>query len=90
MIFRHTPEVKVHVYGEISGQKYEFPAFTGKITHAHTVCTRSFLLLLKGPGYEARHTQNDYCALAYATMVTGITRHHGAKRSAECHMGTNL
>ena len=54
-IFRHIPEVKVHVYGQISGQKYEFPAFTGKITHAHTVCTRPFLLLLlKGPGYEAR------------------------------------
>ena len=55
MIFRQIPEVKVHVYGQISGQKYEFPAFTGKITHAHTVCTRPFLLLLlKGPGYEAR------------------------------------
>ena len=54
MIFRHIPEIKVHVYGQISGQKYEFPAFTGKITHAHTVCTRPFLLLLKGPGYEAR------------------------------------
>ena len=54
MMFRHIFEVKVHVYGRISGQKYEFPAFTGKITHAHTVCTRPFLLLLKGPGYEAR------------------------------------
>ena len=58
MIFRHTPEVKVHVYGQISGQKYEFPAFTGKITHAHIVCTRPFLLLLfKGPGYEASYEQ---------------------------------
>ena len=46
-------KVKVHVYGQISGQKYKFPAFTGKITHAHAVCTRPFLLLLKGPGYEA-------------------------------------
>ena len=53
MIFRQIPEVKVPVYGQISGLKYEFPAFTGKITHAHTVCTRPFLLLLKGPGYEA-------------------------------------
>jgi hypothetical protein len=34
---------------------YEFPAFAGKITHAHTVCTRPFLLppQRKGPGYEA-------------------------------------
>ena len=57
MIFRHISEVKVHVYGQISRQKYEFPAFTGRITHAHTVCTRPFLLLLKGPGYEARDSQ---------------------------------
>ena len=48
MIFRHTPEVEVHVYGQISGQKYEFPAFAGKITHAHAVCIRPFLLLLMG------------------------------------------
>ena len=41
MIFRPISEVKVHVYGQISGQKYEFPAFTGKITHAHTVCSVS-------------------------------------------------
>ena len=63
MIFRHTLEVKVHVYGQISGQKYEFPAFTGKITHAHTVCTRPFLLLLKGPGYEANRILYSYVAL---------------------------
>ena len=37
MIFRHIPEIKIHVYGQIIGQKYEFPAFTRKITHAHSV-----------------------------------------------------
>ena len=37
MIFRHISEVKVHIYRQISGQKYEFPAFTGKITRAHSV-----------------------------------------------------
>ena len=49
MIFRLISEVKVHVQGQISRQKYKFPAFFGKTTHAHTVCTR----LLKGPEYEA-------------------------------------
>ena len=54
MIFRHIPKIKVHVYGQISRRKYKFPAFVGKIMHAHTVCTRPFLILLKGPGYEAK------------------------------------
>ena len=54
----------MHVYGQISGQKYEFPAFTGKITHAHTVCTGPFLLLLlKGPGYEANNVLASYQSL---------------------------
>ena len=35
--FRLMVEVKGHVYREINGQKYEFPLFTGKKTHAHTV-----------------------------------------------------
>ena len=65
MIFRHISEVKVHVYRQISGQKYEFPAFTGKITHVHTVCTRPFLLL-NGPGYEAN-------MLPTMTLYSGIT-----------------
>ena len=47
---RLTVEVKGHVYGEINIHKYEFPVFTGKITHAHTVCTRPFLLPSKGLG----------------------------------------
>ena len=29
-------------------------SFTENMTHAQTVCTRPFLLLLKGPGDEAR------------------------------------
>ena len=47
-------EVKGHVYGEISGQKYKFPVFTRKIEHAHTVCTTvpGLLPSLKGPGYK--------------------------------------
>ena len=47
---RQTVEVKGHVYREINRQKYEFPVFTGKIMHAHTVCTRPFLLPSKGLG----------------------------------------
>ena len=70
MIFGHIPEVKVHVYGQISGQKYEFPAFTGKITHAHTVCTRPFLLL-KGPGYEAKG-HNDYMEIEWSLVLYTI------------------
>ena len=42
-----------HINRCISGQKYKFPAFTGKITHTHTVCTWPWPFLLKGPGYEA-------------------------------------
>ena len=30
----------------------EFPVFTGKIKHAHTVCTRPSLLQREGPGDE--------------------------------------
>ena len=48
--FRLTVEVKGHVYKEISGQKYEFPVFTGKITHTHTVCTTPFFLPSEGLG----------------------------------------
>ena len=33
---------------------YEFPVFTGKIEHAHTVCTRPSLSQREGPGDEAR------------------------------------
>ena len=61
MIFRHKTEVKVHVHGQISGRKYEFPAFTGKITHAHTVYTRP-ILLLKRPGYEANSGLAQACS----------------------------
>ena len=32
----------------------EFPVFTGKIEHAHTVCTRPSLSQREGPGDEAR------------------------------------
>ena len=46
----HTAEVKGYIYGVINRQKYEFPVFTGKITHAQTVCTRPFLLPSKGLG----------------------------------------
>ena len=49
----------------LSGQKYEFPAFTGKIMHMNIVCTRPFLPL-KGPGYEARV---DHTRLAPYTVV---------------------
>ena len=31
----------------------EFPVFTGKIEHAHTVCTRPSLSQREGPGDEA-------------------------------------
>ena len=31
----------------------EFPAFTGKIEHAHIVCTRPSLSQREGPGDEA-------------------------------------
>ena len=52
-------------YGVINGQNYEFPVFTGKITHAQTVCTRPFLLLplKKGPGDEASQMM-DCCSIA--------------------------
>ena len=43
-------EVKGHIYREIKRQKYEFPVFTGKKVHEHTVCTRPFLLPSKGLG----------------------------------------
>ena len=43
--------------GQISGQKYEFPAFAGKIMYAHTVRTRP-LLLLKGLGTRLLSTMN--------------------------------
>ena len=56
-------EVKGHVYGEINGQKYEFPVFAAKITHAHTVCTRPFLLPSKGLG-----TRLSLC-VPYGTAV---------------------
>ena len=49
VIFRHISEVKVRTKKRI---KNEFPAFTGKITHAHIVCTRPSLLLT-GLGNEA-------------------------------------
>ena len=45
-------EVKGHVYGEINGQKYKFPVFTAKITHAHSVY-QALSPPLKGPGDEA-------------------------------------
>ena len=56
--FRHIYEAKVQVNGLINGQKY---TFTGKITYAYTVCTKPFLLLLKGPGYEASKGRNNSC-----------------------------
>ena len=46
----HTAEVNGYVYGVINEQKYEFPVFTGKVTHVQTVCTRPFLLPSKGLG----------------------------------------
>ena len=48
--FRLTIEVKGHAYRELNRQKYEFPMFAGKIAHVHTVCTKPFLLPLKGLG----------------------------------------
>ena len=49
--FRQAVEVKSHVKNKIiNRQKYEFPVFTGKIAHAHTVCIRPFLLPSKGLG----------------------------------------
>ena len=65
----HISEVKVHIYRQISGQKYEFPAFTGKITHVHTVCIRPFLLLLKGPGYEATSNPDTLALQKYSFSV---------------------
>ena len=52
--FRHTSEVKGHVYGVLNGQKYEFLAFAGKLDNAcaHSVY-QALSPTLKGPGYEA-------------------------------------
>ena len=53
--FRLTVEVKGYIYGEINRQKHEFPVFTGKITHAHSV----YQAPLKGPGNEARQQKRE-------------------------------
>ena len=66
-IFRLTVEVKGHVYREINGQKYEFPVFTGNLTHAHSV-DQAISPPLKGPGDEAI-TFYGCSACRYATNL---------------------
>ena len=36
----------------------KFPVITGKIEHAHTVCTRPSFLQREGPGDEASHVHD--------------------------------
>ena len=49
-------------------------SFTENMTHAQTVCTRPFLLLLKGPGDEAKMLLSIIC-FYIATMFSFKKNH---------------
>ena len=79
----HTAEVKGYVYGVINRQKYKFPVFIGKITHAQTVCTRPFLLPSKCLGTRLTRKLWYLCTCMYVCSDTSST-------CSSCSMRMNI